>query len=271
MRPARAPWRIFHVAETDSTNRQLLEAMGGGGVWDHACTVLRAEHQTAGRGRGERAWDCPAGQGLLCSLRLDLDLPRHALALLGHWTALCLANVLGRRLESAGLDARVWWKWPNDLLLEDAGGAGKVAGVLVQTQVQGGEARVVIGVGLNVGRLDFATGLRQPARSLRQAGLAAEPGELLTEILAELDARGAPEEGGMLLAELARVDLLASRPLHLAFGRASAPEESAALRHEHLSDGRLRLAWAGREILLADGGLRVAELSKERLLCRLDP
>ena len=270
MMPAHSGWRLHHVAETDSTNGRLLEAMGGGGVWDHARTVLRAEHQTAGRGRGGRDWDCPPGQGLLFSLRLDLDLSRHALALLGHWTALCLAEVLSRRLESAGLEVQVWWKWPNDLLLEDAGGAGKVAGVLVQTQVQGGRARAVIGVGLNVGRLDFATDLRQPARSLHQAGLAAEPGELLTDVLAELDARGAPEEGGMLLAELARVDLLASRPLWLARGAAAASELGAPLRHEHLADGRLRLSWAGRELLLADGGLRVVEISKERLTCQVE-
>lgn len=260
------PWRLHVLARTDSTNARLLEAAGGGGEWDHPWTALCAGAQSAGRGRAERRWDCPPGEGLLLSLRLDLDLSRHALGLLGHWAALVLAEVLQRRLDRAGLAARVLWKWPNDLLLEDGAGAGKVAGILAQARTQGERAVAVVGLGVNLGQRAFPPDLRMPARSLAQCGLAAGAEELLADLLAGLGSRGLPEPGHGLLAELAGVDLLATRPARLS---TSAGEVDLAA-HEHLDDGRLRLAWAGGGTLLAAGGLRLRAMSGEALWLSLE-
>ncbi|MDP2362123.1 MAG: biotin--[acetyl-CoA-carboxylase] ligase [bacterium] len=263
--PDQPPWRLHAVAETDSTNRRLLEALEGGGPLDRPWTVLTAEAQTAGRGRHERHWDCPAGEGLLVSLRLDLDLERHHLSLVGHWAALALARVLARSCQGAEGDARVWWKWPNDLLLEDGAGAGKVAGLLVQTRIVGSRAHVVVGLGLNLGQRTFPPGLRQPARSLAQGGVAVEREELLAAWLGELGGRGLPARPAPPPG-LAEADLLASRPVWIRDG-----ERTHRLAdHEHLADGRLRLAWPGGGALLADGGLRLEELRKEGMWCRLE-
>jgi BirA family biotin operon repressor/biotin-[acetyl-CoA-carboxylase] ligase len=258
MMQAPSEWSLHELEETDSTNARLLEAAGGGGPLDRPWTVLRAGHQSAGRGRAGRGWDCPPDEGLLFSFRLDLDLERHALPLVGHWAALALARTLERALAEADSPTRVWWKWPNDILLEDRAGAGKLAGILVQTKVQGREAVVVIGVGLNLRQRAFPAGLRLPARSLAQAGLELAPRDLLEDLLPELATP--PRAAGPLLAALAPRDLLASRPVWVDGGLLGG--------HEHLADGRLRLELAGERVTLAAGGLRVTAIEKEALRCQ---
>ena len=124
---------MWHVAETTSTNSDLLDAA------DHLPdrTVLVADHQTAGRGRLDRRWEAPPGANLLVStlFRSVPDDPseltrRFGLAVVRAATAVGVAG--------AGL------KWPNDVVL----GGAKLAGILAQRAVNGA---VVVGVGVNVG------------------------------------------------------------------------------------------------------------------------
>ncbi len=258
-------WSLEGLEETDSTNLRLLEALGDGSGRDRPWHVLCAETQTAGRGRQERVWHCAPGEGLLLSLRLDLDLARHALGLLGHWAAAALCHVLDERLTEAGNPARVFWKWPNDLWLEDERGAGKLAGLLLQSRIQAGRAQVVLGIGLNTGQRDFPADLRQPARSLQQAGLATSRADLLADLLLELGRRGLPGLTDRLPAELSTHDLFQSRPAWLRL------EESARrLRTTPLVDGRLLLEWEGGREQLSGGGLNVEHLTREGLWCRLE-
>ncbi len=264
-RPGQPPWRVHVLDETGSTNDCLRGAMGGGGEWDRPWTVVAARNQSAGRGQGERGWWCPPDMGLLVSLRLDLDLERHALALLGHWAAAALAAVLQRALDEQRLAARIWWKWPNDLWLEDAAGPGKLAGLLPQVAVQGRAARAVLGFGVNLAQPEFPPGLRQPARSLRQAGLDTRPEDLLAELLLELGRRGLPGPGLDLLRELAPRDLLGSRPVILETG-----DGGEAARLLPLADGGLRVEGRTLERTLHGGGLRVVRVAKEGLWCRLE-
>ena len=57
---------MWEVAETGSTNADLLTWADAGTTPDRS--VLRADHQTAGRGRLDRRWDAPSGASLLVSL-----------------------------------------------------------------------------------------------------------------------------------------------------------------------------------------------------------
>jgi len=265
-RPGQPPWRLAVLGQTDSTNTRLREAVGGGGEWDRPWTVLAARFQDAGRGQGERGWWCPPDQGLLASLRVDLDLGRHALALLGHWAAAALCTVLQERLDEAGRGARVWWKWPNDLWLEDAAGPGKLAGLLPQVAVQGRVARAVLGFGVNLRQREFPPDLRQPARSLAQAGLELDAAGLLADLLLELGRRGLPGPGRELLVELGSRDLLASRPVVLAGEDGPEPARLVAL-----ADGGLSVEGRSTSRVLHGGGLRVERVSREGLWCRLEP
>ena len=136
---------MLHVAETGSTNTDLLAmAAPGGTAADADRVVLMADHQTAGRGRLDRRWDAPPGANLLVSILLR-EVPDHV-----HEVTQRVA--LAAREACRGVaGAHVDLKWPNDLLLDGR----KVAGILAQAGSVGAGAasrvdHVVVGIGLNV-------------------------------------------------------------------------------------------------------------------------
>jgi len=124
---------VYQVAETGSTNSDLIEHHRS--LPDR--TVLRADHQTAGRGRLDRRWDAPPGSNLLASL-LFREVPADPGELMRR---VALAAVGAAQTVS---EADVDLKWPNDLLVGDR----KLAGLLAQRADDGS---IVVGIGLNVG------------------------------------------------------------------------------------------------------------------------
>ena len=161
--PLASGWTVEHVAETTSTNADLLATAAE----RPDRSVLRADHQTAGRGRLDRRWDAPRGANLLVSF-LFHDVPAHPGELVQR-LALAAADA-GHRLT--GLDIRL--KWPNDLLVDDR----KLAGILAERSMTGD---VVVGIGLNVGWCPDG------AARLTEGGAAVTPAELLGELLAAYD------------------------------------------------------------------------------------
>ena len=126
-------WQVTEVVETGSTNADLLARV------DTAPdrTVLRADHQTAGRGRLDRTWDAPPGANLLVSL-LFREVPDDPTELT-HRVGLAIVDTAR---ELAGVEASL--KWPNDVVVDDA----KLAGILAQRAPNG---VVVVGAGINLG------------------------------------------------------------------------------------------------------------------------
>jgi len=125
---------IETVAVTASTNADMLAraaSVAAEGLW------LRAERQSAGRGRMGRHWDSPAGNlyaSTLVRLR-PADPPAASLALVSGLAVAETANAV--------LPAPVaMLKWPNDVLIAGA----KLSGMLLERQ---GDA-VVVGIGINV-------------------------------------------------------------------------------------------------------------------------
>lgn len=135
---------VRRVAETGSTNRDLLAEAAAGGA--HR-TVLVADHQSAGRGRLDRTWTAPPGASLLVSVLLRPDLPTDELFLV---TVACGVAAVDAAAEVAGV--RLGLKWPNDLVAVDGPEADrKVAGILAETSIVDGRvAAVVVGMGMNV-------------------------------------------------------------------------------------------------------------------------
>jgi BirA family biotin operon repressor/biotin-[acetyl-CoA-carboxylase] ligase len=165
-------WHIRRVSETGSTNTDLL-AEGAQGAPDRS--VLRADYQSAGRGRLDRAWEAPRGANLLVSM-LFRQVPAHT-HVLTQAVALAAARVAR---EKCGVD--VVMKWPNDLLVQNE----KVAGILAQTgslDAQGVPTFVVVGIGLN---LEWAP---PGATSLAASGWthAVTPDEFLISMLPLID------------------------------------------------------------------------------------
>jgi len=127
---------LLHVPETGSTNadlRQLAEAGGEDGLW------LRADRQTAGRGRQGRVWSSPSGNfygSTLVRLRAGDPMP----ATLALVAAVAIEEAVRACLPDIG--TRLSLKWPNDLLIDGA----KLSGILLE---RSGDA-VVIGMGINL-------------------------------------------------------------------------------------------------------------------------
>ena len=140
---------IIAYQQIDSTNRVAKELAAEGRP---SGTVVLAASQSAGRGQYGRSFSSPEG-GLYFSLLLEPDIPTEALPLITLVTGLACRNVL---CQTFNLHPLI--KWPNDMYL----GGKKVAGILCEnvllTYLPCSQAKVIIGVGLNVNNCkeDFA-------------------------------------------------------------------------------------------------------------------
>lgn len=154
------------VALFDSVTSALDVAHELGASGAPAGTLVIADRQTAGRGRGGKSWTSQAGAGIWLTL---VERPRDSSALdvLSLRIGLRAAPVLDRFTV-----APVRLKWPNDLYT----GGRKLAGILVEARWR--EERpewVAIGVGVNV---------TPPEGVATAAGL--EPGTRRLTVLAAL-------------------------------------------------------------------------------------
>jgi len=105
-------------------------------------SLVYAEMQTAGRGRGTHRWLTPPASALAFSIILRS--PETLSESLSHFTGLGAVAVC-EALESLGLSPQI--KWPNDVLLNRR----KAGGILTEAIWLGETLEsVVIGIGLNV-------------------------------------------------------------------------------------------------------------------------
>ena len=101
--------RIDVVAETGSTNADLLARAAAGDDIDGA--VLIAESQTAGRGRHGRSWSTPPGSQVALSVGVGVgDVPSQAWGWLPLLTGVAVVDAVA---EVTGVTAAL--KWPNDV------------------------------------------------------------------------------------------------------------------------------------------------------------
>ena len=146
--PAQAIWEALApllpgftvevLPEIDSTNTELMRRAKAGQIEP---TLLVAEKQTAGRGRLGRDWHNLAARApdSLPALTFSLGLPLSPI----DWSGLSLAVGVS---VAQSLHPAIGLKWPNDLWLH----ARKLAGILIETAVFGGQRYAVIGVGINL-------------------------------------------------------------------------------------------------------------------------
>ena len=129
--------RIVIHDEIPST-QDAANALGEAGA--PAGTLVLANSQSAGRGRGGRSWKSAGGAGIWMTL---LERPRDqaAVGVLSLRLALRMAPVLDRWTS-----APVQVKWPNDLQVEGL----KLAGLLTEARWRGNRLEwVAIGAGIN--------------------------------------------------------------------------------------------------------------------------
>ncbi len=123
--------------QVDSTNAEAARALSLG---TPAPFWMLAHHQTAGRGRGGRAWEAGAGNFFATYMMAVPEGPVAA-AQRSFIAALALHEVLD------GLDAGpLALKWPNDVLLAGQ----KLAGILLESETVHGRLMLRVGIGVNL-------------------------------------------------------------------------------------------------------------------------
>jgi BirA family transcriptional regulator, biotin operon repressor / biotin---[acetyl-CoA-carboxylase] ligase len=167
-------WDTLDVScyrEIASTNDEALQCARLGAM--HG-TLIVAESQTQGRGRKGRRWISPAGPGLYFSLVLLPRQPLENWPLLTHVASIALARTL-QRLPEEGIIARpldLELKWPNDVLISGK----KAAGILLETGGAGGRiTAAIVGVGVNVGKVELPAELEDQVTSIGAAAGVAVP------------------------------------------------------------------------------------------------
>ncbi|SMO69641.1 biotin--[acetyl-CoA-carboxylase] ligase [Halorubrum cibi] len=180
-----APYAIEYHDSLPSTNDRARSLAAEGGV----DVAVVADAQSGGRGRLEREWVAPSG-GVWVSLLTRPDVTPARAPLFTLAAAVAVADAT----REVGVDATI--KWPNDVLVVDAGGSDgesradsvgrggrKLAGIL--TEMEGEADRVswlVVGIGVNA-NLDPET-LPAGATSLRaERGEDVDRGRFLARLL----------------------------------------------------------------------------------------
>jgi BirA family transcriptional regulator, biotin operon repressor / biotin---[acetyl-CoA-carboxylase] ligase len=131
-----------------------------------AGTLVIANEQTAGRGRGGKSWQSAADEGLWLTL-IERPTDNSGLGVLSLRVGLAVAEALDRFAPEP-----IRLKWPNDLYVD----RGKLAGILVEARWREQSVEwIAIGLGVNV---------RRPETIESAAGL--EPGTGRLDVLAEL-------------------------------------------------------------------------------------
>lgn len=179
------------VDAIDSTNSELLRRR----TPDSGLVALFADRQHGGRGRQGRPWASPPGANLYLSVARRFT---GELARLGG-LSLVAGIATAEAMRAIGAVA-VGVKWPNDLVVDDAGTLRKLGGILIEGGVQDGAVRAVIGIGLNVRMpAEAASAIDQPWTDLQAQIACGAPARdvvaaallaALAEALARFDAEG---------------------------------------------------------------------------------
>ncbi len=146
---------IHYFPSIDSTN---IAAKDLASKIDDRYAVVIADRQTAGRGRKDRKWYSPEGEGVYASFLIKPmgdKINFFSYVMLG-----CLA-VVNAVEKCYGEKAEI--KWPNDIMISGK----KCAGVLTESVLKGDAVEYVIcGIGVNVNTSQFEDGYLHPPTSL---------------------------------------------------------------------------------------------------------
>ena len=148
---------INHYEHTLTSTNLVLKDMARQGA-PHGCTCL-CEMQTAGRGRMDRSWSSPEGQGVWLSVLLRPKMNAESAPLITFCCAIAMAKAVR---QCTGLDVQI--KWPNDLVLHGK----KLCGILLEMVFDGQGYAVVAGTGLNVREEAYPPELAERATSIAE-------------------------------------------------------------------------------------------------------
>ena len=177
---------VNHYEHTLTSTNLVLKDMAKQGA-PHGSLCL-CEKQTAGRGRMDRQWSSPEGQGVWLSVLLRPKMSAENAPVITFCCALAMTEAVR---SVTGLDAQI--KWPNDLVLRGK----KLCGILLEMGFDAQGYYVVAGTGLNIRAGAYPPELAHQATSIEEHGAVPNRGAIVAKYLAALeDALAAVEQHG---------------------------------------------------------------------------
>lgn len=154
----------MEILESVASTMDVGHRLAGDGA--PSGTLVLANEQTAGRGRGGKSWASEPGAGIWLTM-IERPTDPSGLEVLSLRAGLAAAEALDRFAAEP-----IRLKWPNDLYIEEA----KLGGILVEARWRERSVEwIAIGLGVNV---------RRPKNVERAASL--EPGTDRLDVLTEL-------------------------------------------------------------------------------------
>jgi len=145
-----APVVLVDLGVVGSTNDEAMNRAGQGAP---AWTVVRAESQTAGRGRRGKSFASPPGNSYTSFILRPGGAPGRS-AQIALVAGLAVAEAIAELAPDLPTPA---CKWPNDVLV----GGHKVSGILVEAATSGDTVdHVIVGIGINLVSHPEIPGLR---------------------------------------------------------------------------------------------------------------
>lgn len=132
--------RIYHCKRIRST-QQLAISFAETNITNENGTVILADEQYDGKGRGNKKWISPKG-GLWMSLIIKPRIELDKINILSLIAAISVCEAIN---ETSNLETRI--KWPNDIVIDDK----KLAGIIIDSSINDSNIDyVVIGIGINM-------------------------------------------------------------------------------------------------------------------------
>ena len=132
--------RIYHYKKIKST-QQLAISFAETNINNEHGTVIVADEQDEGMGRGKKKWASPIG-GLWMSLIIK---PKIEFAKLNMISVISAISVCEAINDISQLKTNI--KWPNDILINEK----KLAGILIDTNTNNSKNEyIVVGIGINI-------------------------------------------------------------------------------------------------------------------------
>jgi len=188
--------RLEVHARLDSTNTRAKQLAAQGAPHGY---LVCADSQSGGRGRFGRAFFSPEHSGIYITYILRPKLPAERAVMITSMAAVAVA----RAIEAlADVDVKI--KWVNDLYINDR----KACGILCEASMdfESGQLEyVVLGIGVNVARMEFPPELREIATSVEnECGGHVSRNRLIAEISNQLEALYPQLETGEFMGESRR-------------------------------------------------------------------
>jgi BirA family biotin operon repressor/biotin-[acetyl-CoA-carboxylase] ligase len=132
--------RIYHYKRIPST-QQLAISFAETNISNENGTVILADEQYNGKGRGNKKWISPKG-GLWMSLIIKPKIELNKINILSLIAAISVCEIIN---EIYNLETRI--KWPNDIVIDNK----KIAGILIDSSISDNNIDyIVIGIGINI-------------------------------------------------------------------------------------------------------------------------